>query len=98
MKPALLPWLLVSLSLFAGCASATKVSDAVQLSSETIAKFETARLNLTIPFVIYGLFRYLYLVHRKADGDDPASSLLADRPLLTSVFLWSVAVVAVLYF
>ena len=67
------------------------------MAAETVAKFGTSNLNLTLPFVVYGIFRYLYLVHRKADGGDPSASLLADRPLLLAVCLWGVAVVAILY-
>ena len=44
----------------------------------------------TIPFVIYGLFRYLYLVHKKNAGGSIASELLEDRPLLLNIFLWAV--------
>jgi 4-hydroxybenzoate polyprenyltransferase len=67
------------------------------MAPETMAKFQTDRLNVTLPFVIYGLFRYLYLVHRRDDGGDPAASLLADRPLLVAVGLWGLTAVAVLY-
>ena len=49
---------------------------------------------LTMPFPIYGMFRYLYLVHRKAGGGNPSDMLLTDRPLLACVALWGVTVVA----
>ena len=45
----------------------------------------TTRLGLTIPFVLYGIFRYLYLVHQKRAGGSPADLLLTDRPLLACV-------------
>jgi len=45
----------------------------------------------SIPFVIYGIFRYLYLVHRHALGETPEDILIKDRPLLASIVLWAVA-------
>ena len=47
--------------------------------------WNTTRLGLTIPFVLYGIFRYLYLVHQKRAGGSPADLLLTDRPLLACV-------------
>jgi 4-hydroxybenzoate polyprenyltransferase len=67
------------------------------LAPETVAKYRTDRLALTIPFVIYGIFRYLYLVHRKDQGGSPSDVLLADRPLLLAVFLWAASVVLIVY-
>jgi 4-hydroxybenzoate polyprenyltransferase len=67
------------------------------LAPETVEKYSTARLALTIPFVIYGIFRYLYLVHRKEQGGNPSDVLLADWPLLAAVALWAASVVLILY-
>jgi 4-hydroxybenzoate polyprenyltransferase len=67
------------------------------LAPDTVAKYRTDRLAFTIPFVIYGIFRYLYLVHRKEQGGNPSDVLLADRPLLAAVFLWAVTVVLIVY-
>ncbi len=67
------------------------------LAPDTIEKYRTDRLSLTIPFVIYGIFRYLYLVHRREQGGSPSDVLLTDRPLLLAVALWAVAVVAIVY-
>jgi 4-hydroxybenzoate polyprenyltransferase len=53
--------------------------------------------HLTVPFVVFGMFRYLYLVHRRHAGDDPARLLLTDAPLRASVLLWIAANVALLY-
>jgi len=64
---------------------------------ETIAKFQTDRLPWTIPFVLYGIFRYLYLVHRKEQGGSPTDLLLTDRPILVNVALWAMALVAIVY-
>lgn len=67
------------------------------LSPETVQKFGTAGLSWTLPLVLYGIFRYLYLVHQKDRGDSPSDMLLTDRPLLASVALWVALVIAILY-
>ena len=67
------------------------------MAPETIEKYKTDRLSWTIPFVLYGIFRYLYLVHQKEQGGSPTDVLLTDQPLLLDVFLWAVAVVAIVY-
>jgi len=69
---------------------------------ETVAKFGTGNLVLTVPFVLYGVFRYLYLIHMKGGGaggagGSPESTLLNDRPLLVNIALWGLMVVLVLY-
>jgi 4-hydroxybenzoate polyprenyltransferase len=51
-------------------------------------------LMATAPFVLYGLFRYLYLAHQKGMGEAPEAALLEDRPLLVNLLLWIVAVIA----
>jgi 4-hydroxybenzoate polyprenyltransferase len=66
-------------------------------SSETAARLGTPRLGLTIPFVLYGIFRYLYLVHQKRGGGSPSTLLLTDRPLLACVALWAASVALILY-
>jgi 4-hydroxybenzoate polyprenyltransferase len=67
------------------------------ISPETVQNFNTEYLALTIPFPLYGIFRYLYLVHQKAGGGSPAEMLLTDRPLLACVALWAAAVVFIVY-
>jgi len=66
-------------------------------SPETAERFGTPLLVLTTPFPIYGIFRYLYLVHRKHGGGSPSDLLLRDRPLLSCVALWGLTVVAIIY-
>jgi 4-hydroxybenzoate polyprenyltransferase len=66
------------------------------ISPETSAKFGTD-LGLTIPFPLYGIFRYLYLVHQREEGGSPARLLINDRPLLACVMLWVAAVVIIIY-
>jgi 4-hydroxybenzoate polyprenyltransferase len=67
------------------------------ISAETVAKFGTEWLGLTIPFPLYGIFRYLYLVHQRDGGGSPADLLLNDRPLLACALLWVVSVVLIIY-
>jgi len=54
-------------------------------------------MMLTIPFVIYGLFRYMYLVQVRGMGGAPEDIVLRDRPLIASVLLWALAVALILY-
>lgn len=67
------------------------------LAPETHEKYQTNALAWTIPFVIYGVFRYLYLVHRKEQGGSPTEILITDRPLLLTVALWALTIVAIVY-
>jgi hypothetical protein len=53
-------------------------------------------MMLTIPFVIFGIFRYLYLIYVKNSGGSPEEALLQDRPLLAAVVLWLTSAAAVL--
>jgi len=54
-------------------------------------------MMLTIPFVLYGIFRYLYLIHVKNEGGSPEEILIEDLPLIIDIVLWGMAVVAILY-
>ena len=67
------------------------------VAPETVARFGTDKLALTIPFPLYGIFRYLYLVHQKKGGGSPSTMLLTDKPLLLCVGLWVCAVVLIIY-
>lgn len=67
------------------------------MAPDTVQKFGTDRLAWTIPFVIYGIFRYLYLVHQKEQGGSPTDVLITDLPLLADVALWALAIVAIVY-
>jgi 4-hydroxybenzoate polyprenyltransferase len=55
-------------------------------------------MMLTIPFVVYGIFRYLYLIHVRGEGGAPEEVILKDRPLQATVILWGIAIVVILYF
>ena len=67
------------------------------VSPETVEKFGTDLLGLTLPFPLYGIFRYLYLVHQKEGGGSPADMLLTDRPLLICVGLWAATAALIIY-
>lgn len=67
------------------------------LSPEVSAKLHTKYLFVTIPFVIYGIFRYLYLVHKEEKGGSPTRLLLNDLPLLIDVVLWLASIILILY-
>lgn len=66
-------------------------------STEVQEKLGTDKLYLTIPFVLFGIFRYLYLVHQREEGGNPTQLLLSDRPLLVDVLLWILTVALLLY-
>jgi len=55
-------------------------------------------MMLTIPFVLYGIFRYLYLIHVKGMGGTPEEIALSDRPLQAAFVLWGLSVIVVMYF
>jgi 4-hydroxybenzoate polyprenyltransferase len=63
----------------------------------TVAKFNTEALLYTVPFVTYGIFRYLYLVRASETTEDPSHVLLTDRPLIVCVLLYLVTVLVILY-
>ncbi len=67
------------------------------VSEETVAKFGTSNLLFTVPFVLYGIFRYLYLIHQKFEGGSPELLIIKDKPLLIDIFLWIVAASLILY-
>jgi hypothetical protein len=60
-------------------------------------KLGTTKLYITIPFVVYGIFRYLYLVHNRKEGESPERVLFSDLPLLMDVLLWLAAACVALY-
>jgi 4-hydroxybenzoate polyprenyltransferase len=67
------------------------------ISPDTVEKFGTDRLIWTVPFPLYGIFRYLYLMHQREGGGSPADTLLDDRPIQVCVALWAASVIFILY-
>lgn len=68
------------------------------MAPETKVKFGTSYMIFTIPFVIYGIFRYLYLMHKKELGGDPTTILVTDMPILINVVLWILVSIGLIYF
>jgi 4-hydroxybenzoate polyprenyltransferase len=68
------------------------------MSADTVEKFHTDNLKLTIPFAFYGVFRYLFLVYKQSQGGSPERILLRDTPTRVNLALYFAVVVAVLYF
>ena len=66
------------------------------VSPETIARHRTDQLMLTVPFVCYGVFRYLFLVYSKSEGGDPSKLLFRDVPLVLSGVLYAGVVLMIL--
>jgi 4-hydroxybenzoate polyprenyltransferase len=80
-------------------AGATLVSYMIYTASaEVEAKLGTQHLYLTVPFVAFGILRYLYLIDERNEGGDPARALLHDRPLMLAVALWILTDIVLLYF
>ena len=67
------------------------------ISAETIQKFQTDHMIYTFPFVLYGIFRYLYLIHQENQGGTPERLVFSDLPLLLSVLLWALACMLIVY-
>jgi 4-hydroxybenzoate polyprenyltransferase len=95
LKEYSLPFLDQMISVVTG---ATVVAYSLYAFSPEVAqKLGTSHLGLTIPFVLFGIFRYLYLVHQRGIGENPTAVVLTDLPLILDVLLWAVAVVVALY-
>lgn len=67
------------------------------VSEETVRRFQTDRLLLTVPFVLFGIFRYLYLVYHKNQGGNPARELLTDGSIIVNLFLWATVTGLIIY-
>jgi 4-hydroxybenzoate polyprenyltransferase len=80
-------------------AGATLVGYMIYTASPDVErKLHAPYLYVTVPFVVIGILRYLYLIHERQEGGDPARLLLKDRMLLLSVLLWIAADIVLLYF
>lgn len=67
------------------------------MASETVSRFGSQRLIMTTPFVMYGVFRYLYLIYTQNKGGDPTLLLVRDIPTLINGILWMLSIVYLIY-
>jgi 4-hydroxybenzoate polyprenyltransferase len=68
------------------------------IDERTVSEFGTRHLLWSTPFVYYGIFRYLYLVHKRRMGEDPTTTLLTDRMMQINILIWIGVCVFVIYF
>lgn len=85
-------------SMMAICSGAAVVTYALYTRADsTILRVGSRGMLLSIPFVVYGIFRYLFLVHTRTEGGDPVKILLRDRPTTINIVLWVIVVIFVIY-
>ncbi len=68
------------------------------VDERTVSVFRTRLLVATVPFVLYGMFRYLYLAYHRGTGGNPSKALLTDVPLALTVVLWIASCLVIIYF
>jgi 4-hydroxybenzoate polyprenyltransferase len=84
--------------MLAALTAATLVSYSLYtISDDTLKHYGTQNLFWTIPFVVYGLFRYLYLIYTRSEGGDPTSLLVRDKATLANVMLWAMTAAGIVY-
>ncbi len=80
------------------CAGAAVLTYALYTrADQTVERVGSRAMLLTIPFVVYGVFRYLFLIHRREAGGDPVQILFRDRPTLLNLLLWILTAGLVIY-
>lgn len=85
-------------SIMAICAGAALITYALYTrADETVARVGSQWMLVTIPFVVYGVFRYLFLIHQRNAGGDPVKILFRDRPTALNLLLWLIAASLVVY-
>lgn len=67
------------------------------MDPETVARFGSDRLVYTMPLVLFGVFRYLYLIYQRKDKRNPTEALLFDLPFMANVVLWGLLVLWIVY-
>jgi 4-hydroxybenzoate polyprenyltransferase len=67
------------------------------IAPETTEKFHTQHLIYTIPMVLFGIFRYLYLIYQRPSRRNPTEAILSDPAFLVNIFVWGLAVLLIVY-
>jgi len=84
--------------MFAVASSSTVVAYALYtMDPKVIRFFQTENLVFTLPFVVFGVFRYIFLVLSRQEGGEPAELVFKDRTMLITVVLWVMAVIVLIY-
>src|SRR3990167_6311384 len=91
-------WLAYAIFTFFQPTIAAKSKFAGILNNFTLSVGQAKYLMITVPIVIYGVMRYLYIIYEKKQGESPERVLLTDRPLLISVLLWLTMVIGLIYY
>ena len=68
------------------------------ISDSVVTRFETTALLFTVPFVLLGLLRYLYIIFKTTEGEDPTLVLLTDYLLFSTVGIWTILSIMIIYF
>lgn len=85
-------------SIMAICAGAALITYALYTrADETVARVGSQWMLITIPFVVYGVFRYLFLIYQRDAGGDPVKMLFRDRPTVLNLLFWLIAASLVVY-
>jgi 4-hydroxybenzoate polyprenyltransferase len=85
-----------SLALVDQLVTVVAAATVIAYSVYALTAHETQALAWTIPFVLFGVFRYLLLLHRSAGGEEPENVLVRDVPILVTVVLWATLCAAIL--
>ena len=67
------------------------------VSERTVTQFKTEALIFTTVFVVYGIFRYLYLIHKMGLGESPINALFTDKPMVINIIFYIISVIAIIY-
>ena len=91
-------WLTYALFAFLQPPILARSSVSLFLGGLDLAFTEAKYLMATVPLVIYGVMRYLYIIYEKKEGESPERVLVTDVPLLTTVTLWTIMVIGIIYY
>ena len=68
------------------------------VSSDTVTKFGTTHLVYTVPIALYGILRYLYLIHLEDEGENPTDLIIGDKPLFFCGIIWILSAISIIHY